>query len=172
MARNIEIKAQIKSIELLLPIVATLAPTPPEQITQDDTFFPCPNGRLKLRLFADASGVLIFYRRSDQAGPKESYYQTTEIISPDALRLTLTEAYGQVGRVIKQRTIYKVGRSRIHLDRVQGLGDFLELEVVLNEGESLEVGTQEAEALMLQLGIVPQQLIDVAYIDLLIKKSI
>jgi predicted adenylyl cyclase CyaB len=169
MARNIEIKARISSIESLTPIVDTLAQTPPEHIAQDDTFFPCPNGRLKLRSFSSTEGVLIFYRRSDQAGPKESYFQTTETNSPEALRLTLAEAYGQVGRVIKQRTVYTVGRSRIHLDRVQGLGDFLELEVVLNEDESLDAGTQEAEALMHQLGITPQQLVDVAYIDLLTK---
>jgi predicted adenylyl cyclase CyaB len=172
MARNIEIKAQIKSIESLRPLVEALAPSPPEHIAQDDTFFPCPNGRLKLRTFSDTSGVLIFYRRSNLLGPKESYFQTTETSSPDALRLTLTKAYGQAGRVIKQRTVYKVGRSRIHLDRVQGLGDFLELEVVLSEGESLAAASHEAEALMLQLGITPQQLIDVAYIDLLTKNHL
>ncbi len=110
---------------------------------------------------------MIFYRRSNHAGPKESYFQTTETNSPDALRLTLAEAYGQAGRMIKQRTVYKVGRSRIHLDKVQGLGDFLELEVVLSEDESQTTGIQEAEALMQQLGIRPGQLIDVVYVDLL-----
>ncbi|STQ91152.1 putative adenylyl cyclase CyaB [Iodobacter fluviatilis] len=69
--------------------------------------------------------------------------------------------------MIKQRTVYKVGRSRIHLDKVQGLGDFLELEVVLSEDESQTTGIQEAEALMQQLGIRPGQLIDVVYVDLL-----
>ncbi|AMC34286.1 hypothetical protein VN23_06575 [Janthinobacterium sp. B9-8] len=46
MARNREIKAQISSIEALIPIVAALAQTPPEHVAQDDTFFLCPNGRL------------------------------------------------------------------------------------------------------------------------------
>ena len=52
MARNIEIKAQIESIESLLPLVAKIADEGPIEIVQDDTFFACPNGRLKLRAFS------------------------------------------------------------------------------------------------------------------------
>jgi len=55
--------------------------------------------------------------------------------APDALREALTLAYGVIGRVRKVRTLFMAGRTRIHLDRVEGLGEFLELEVVLAEHE-------------------------------------
>lgn len=59
------------------------------------------------------------------------------------------------------------GRTRIHLDRVRGLGEFLELEVVLRDGESAELGVQEAHELMALLGVGDSQLIEGAYVDLL-----
>jgi adenylate cyclase class IV len=55
----------------------------------------------------------------------------------------------------------------VHLDRVEGLGDFLELEVVLRDGEPLDAGVAEAHALMAQLGVAPDALIEGAYVDLL-----
>ena len=87
--------------------------------------------------------------------------------SPASLREVLTQAHGQVGRVVKQRTLYLVGRTRVHLDRVQGLGDFMELEVVLADDEPPQDGVDEAHALMAQLGIAPQALVQGAYRDLL-----
>lgn len=64
-----------------------------------------------------------------------------------------------------------IGRTRVHLDDVKGLGHFLELEVVLNEGEPAEAGIEEAHALMAQLGIAPAQLIEEAYVDLLARAT-
>jgi adenylate cyclase class IV len=59
----------------------------------------------------------------------------------------------------------------VHLDRVAGLGDFLELEVVLDEHEPSEAGVSEATALMARLGIAPSQLVEGAYVDLLAKQA-
>ena len=67
----------------------------------------------------------------------------------------------------KRRTLYIVGRTRVHLDRVEELGDFLELEVVLADGDAPEPGIAEARELMAALGISPSQLIEGAYVDLL-----
>jgi len=167
MARNTEIKAHITDLDALARRVAPLSTAGPTEIAQDDTFFACPNGRLKLRDFGDGRGELIFYRRADQTGPKTSFYAITPTASPDTLREVLTLAHGQTGRIVKQRTLYLVGRTRVHLDRVAGLGTFMELEVVLREGEPVEAGEQEAQALMQQLGITPAQLIDRAYVDMM-----
>ena len=167
MARNVEIKARIESVEALMPWAAALADQGPTEIVQDDTFFTCPNGRLKLRAFSATSGQLIFYQRPDQAGPKESFFLISPTSSPDTLRESLTLAYGQVGRVRKRRTLYLAGRTRIHLDRVEGLGDFLELEVVKADGEPSEAGVAVAHDLLTKLGVTPSQLIERAYVDLL-----
>jgi predicted adenylyl cyclase CyaB len=167
MPRNIEIKARIDSIEALAARAAALATEGPFEITQDDSFFRCDTGRLKLRTFSPTAGELIFYRRADQQGPKESFYVCTPTASPDSLREALGLAYGLAGRVRKQRRVYLVGRTRVHLDRVQDLGDFMELEVVLQEHEPAEAGMQEARLLMERLGIAPSQLVDSAYVDLL-----
>jgi predicted adenylyl cyclase CyaB len=166
-ARNIEIKAHIKSIAEVIPRVEAIATGGPTEILQDDTFFACDSGRLKLRVFSEERGELIHYRRADRQDPKESYYVVTPTHSPYSLHEVLTLAYGQTGRVEKHRTLYLAGRTRIHLDHVKALGDFLELEVVLDDGESAEVGIAEAHALMEQLGIDETQLVEGAYVDLL-----
>ncbi|MEO6409204.1 MAG: class IV adenylate cyclase [Burkholderiaceae bacterium] len=171
MPRNVEIKARIASVDALLPIAAALASEGPFEIRQDDTFFRCAAGRLKLRDFLDGSGELIFYRRADQTGPKESYYLRSATSTPAILRDSLALAYGQAGRVVKHRTLFLVGRTRVHLDRVEGLGHFLELEVVLTADEPTQAGVREAAGLMLRLGIEAGQLVDAAYVDLLGARS-
>ncbi|HEY0686561.1 MAG TPA: class IV adenylate cyclase [Steroidobacter sp.] len=171
MPRNIEIKAHIESIEALEPAVAALATQGPVQISQDDTFFRCDGGRLKLRAFSATEGELIYYRRANEQGPKESFYIRSPTASPDSLREALTLAYGQAGRVVKRRTLYLVGRTRLHLDRVEGLGDFLEIEVVLQDLEPAESGEREAHALMNRLGIQSSSLVEIAYVDLLARAA-
>jgi predicted adenylyl cyclase CyaB len=171
MARNIEIKARIDSVEAMSQEVAAVATEGPIEIAQDDTFFRCESGRLKLRTFSNGNGELIFYRRANQHGPTESFYLRSPTSTPEVLRESLSLAYGQVGRVRKRRTLFLVGRVRIHLDRVEGLGDFLEIEVVLIDGEPSEVGVREVHELMEKFGIKRSQLIKCAYIDLLAQQG-
>ncbi len=167
MPRNVEIKARIESVEALAARAAAIAETGPTIIEQDDSFFRCDTGRLKLRQFADGQGELIYYRRPDQQGPKESFYIVSRTSTPEALRESLALAYGAIGRVQKRRTLFLTGRTRIHLDRVHQLGDFLELEVVLDDGEATESGVRTAHEIMHALGVAPSQLIEGAYLDLL-----
>jgi predicted adenylyl cyclase CyaB len=167
MARNLEIKARIQSVDSLLPLAAAIADQGPTEIYQDDTFFSCPRGRLKLRAFSDTEGELIFYQRSESAGPKESFYIVSRTASPDTLRQALSLAYGEAGRVRKHRTLFLSGRTRIHLDNVEKLGHFLELEVVLAQDEPAVAGVSIANALLTQFGISSQQFVKEAYVDLL-----
>lgn len=167
MARNIEIKARIGSVEAVEPKVVKIAGSGPVEIFQDDTFFQCETGRLKLRAFSENHGELIFYKRSNQTGPKESFYVRSQTAEPASLREVLSLAYGEGGRVRKQRKLYLVDRTRVHLDRVEGLGHFLELEVVLAANESSQAGVEVAHQLMALLGIEPSQLVEGAYVDLL-----
>src|SRR3954471_23445849 len=128
MSRNVEIKARITSIEALLPRVKAVADQGTFAIHHDNTYFTCSTGRLKLRMFGDTSaskgkGELIYYRRADQQGPKESFYLRSPTTAPEVLRESLTLAYGRTGHVEKHRTLFLAGRTRIHLDRVSGLGE-------------------------------------------------
>jgi predicted adenylyl cyclase CyaB len=167
MPRNVEIKARLLDLDRVTGIASQLADSTPELITQEDVFFPCQTGRLKLRIFSPAHAELIYYRRPNQEGPKTSQYQITPTTDPAGLRAALTAAYGVRAVVNKVRTLLLVGRTRIHLDRVDSLGDFLELEVVLGNDESIAAGEVEARALMATLGIAPDDLISDAYVDLL-----
>ena len=115
---------------------------------------------MKLRAFPNGSGELIFYRRANAEGPKTSFYGIAPKHNADLLRNALSLAYGQVGRVLKKRTLYLVGRTRLHIDQVEHLGDFMELEVVLLEGEAKAAGIQEALERMSALGIPESALVD------------
>lgn len=72
-----------------------------------------------------------------------------------------------LGVVEKTRRVYRIGQTRIHLDAVKGLGDFVEIEVVLQPGQSEDDGRQIADDLVIKLGVVPYDLIGCAYIDIL-----
>lgn len=167
MPKNVEIKARAIDFEAQRVIATALSDTPLETLTQRDTFFNISQGRLKLRVFSNDYGQLILYRRSDQAGPKVSEYQITETADPEGLKQILSDAYGVAGQVNKTRDLYLSGRTRMHFDRVEKLGEFIELEVVLEDDEDLANGELEAEKLMRALNIEPKHLIEVAYADLL-----
>ena len=171
MPRNVEIKARVRQPDRLLDAVLDLADKGPTLFAQDDTFFACPNGRLKLRAFSEFEGQLIFYRRDDREGPKLSEYVIAKTSEPDALRAALTFAYGATGRVKKTRTLCFIGQTRVHLDEVEGLGHFMELEVVLTPEQTLGDGEAIAEDLMKRLGIDAESLVTHAYVDLLARKK-
>ncbi|OGB04328.1 MAG: adenylate cyclase [Burkholderiales bacterium RIFCSPHIGHO2_12_FULL_69_20] len=172
MPANVEIKARITSVDALLPLARALSDDEhPQLIHQDDTFFAVPHGRLKLRVFGDGSGELIHYVRTDVLGPKLSDYVLAPVPEPESLREALTRACGLLGRVRKARILVLVGPTRIHLDRVDGLGDFLELEVTLADGQTEAEGTAIAHALMVRLGVQADQLVQGAYLDLLRAQS-
>ncbi|MBS1200615.1 MAG: adenylate cyclase [Proteobacteria bacterium] len=166
-ARNVEIKARVADLAAVEARAAAIADSGPVDISQDDTFFTCPRGRLKLRQLAPDHGQLIHYQRPDQGGPKLSDYVIAPTPDPAALREALTRAYGVAGRVRKHRRLYLAGRTRIHLDRVEGLGDFMELEVVLDAGDDTAGGEAEARRIMLALGVDERDLIEGAYVDLM-----
>lgn len=166
-SRNIEIKARVADLAALDLRARALAEGGPVDIEQDDTFFTCAQGRLKLRQLAPDRGELIHYQRADQGGPKLSSYVIAPTSDPAALREALTRAHGVAGRVRKRRRFYLAGRTRIHLDQVEGLGNFMELEVVLAAGDDLAGGEAEALRVMSALGIRAEDLVEGAYVDLL-----
>jgi predicted adenylyl cyclase CyaB len=169
MPANIEIKARVRDLEILKRLAAQLSNIACQVIPQEDTFFNCPQGRIKIRVLNPNRGQLIFYQRQDISGPKHSEYRIFETNDPAGLKSILTEAFGVRGVVTKTRTLYLVGQTRIHLDEVEGLGSFMELEVVLEPGQTDAEGQAIAEKLMHELGIKDDDLIDSAYMDLIKK---
>lgn len=167
MAANIEIKARVDNFEELKTRAEALSDQPLEIIPQEDTFFNTEKGRLKLRVLAPDQGTLIYYERPDQDGPKRSDYHLAETRDPESLKHTLTLALGVRGVVRKTRYLYMVGQTRIHVDDVDGLGNFMELEVVMREGQTDVEGQAIAEDLMRRLGIREDALIEGAYMDLI-----
>jgi predicted adenylyl cyclase CyaB len=164
--RNVEVKARVPDLMEVEARARRVATDGPMDLAQEDTFFACRNGRLKLRQFAHGPGELIHYFRDDDPGPKISEYWISPIESPGMLRESLARALGVVGRVRKRRRVYLVDRTRIHLDVVESIGCFVELEVVLAHGESLEAGNRVARELMAKLGIAQNQLVEGAYVDM------
>ncbi|KAH0556519.1 uncharacterized protein LOC123274911 [Cotesia glomerata] len=172
--RNVEIKAFLRNPDSVKAKAEELSSSEPEVIRQTDTFYIVPHGRLKLRVFDDNSGELIFYERSDTKGPKLSSYTKVSFSDKsecDGINDILTKTNGKLGMVKKTRLLYIVGQSRIHIDEVDQLGDFMEIEVVLQDKQDVEVGEKISNNLMKELGIVQDDLISEAYIDLLLKKD-
>lgn len=167
MATNIEIKARVDDFETLKARAESLSDQPLTILPQEDTFFNTEKGRLKLRIQAPDHGYLIYYERPDQEGPKRSDYHLAGTHDPESLKKTLSLAYGIRGVVKKIRYLYMVGQTRIHLDEVEGLGHFMELEVVMREGQSDAEGQAIAEDLMRRLEVREDALIEGAYMDLL-----
>jgi len=152
-------------MDALIVKASELCGTTGTTIEQDDTFFVTEKGRLKLRVFKDGQGELIFYDRPDTDGPKLSDYATSVVGDPDSMRRVLGMTLGIKGQVKKTRLLFMYGRTRIHVDQVHTLGNFMELEVMLDDEESVEEGSKVADDLLDKLGIPKENLISGAYLD-------
>jgi adenylate cyclase class IV len=173
MARNVEIKARISDVDALLPVAQGVAQArgsdgAPTLIEQDDVFFAVPHGRLKLRRLADGSAELIHYVRPDGTQARLSDYVRVAVPDAEAMHQALRRACGEAGRVRKRRWLVWVGQTRIHLDRVAGLGDFIELEVVLDPAQTEAEGVAIAGQLMTDLGLADAPRVAGAYLDQLV----
>src|SRR5262249_1113794 len=107
------------------------------------------------------------YLRPVQVGPKLSEYSLLPIDQPGEMRNLLGQALGIYGEVRKRRLVYLAGQSRIHFDEVERLGSFLEVEVVLRPEQTIAEGERIATTLRRELEVRDEDLIEVAYIELL-----
>lgn len=167
MPRNVEIKARVRDARAVELRAQALSDAPVVVLEQEDTFYNVPDDRLKLRVFPDGKGELIAYRRPDAVGPRTSEYFVFRTPHPHDLATVLERALGVRGVVRKRRLLYLVGQTRVHLDEVDGLGAFLELEVVLDDGQAEAEGEAIARRLLAELGVRDEDRVAQAYIDLL-----
>jgi adenylate cyclase class 2 len=135
-------------------------------LAQRDTYFEVPRGWLKLREESGAVSQLIAYERPHLARSKESRYRLVDVPDPDELREALTAALGVTVVVSKERRLFTFEGVRIHLDRVDGLGDFIEFEGVAEDGDDPGRFAALLDELRASFGIGDRDLVPESYSDL------
>ncbi len=138
---------------------------------QRDTYFHVPSGRLKLREVEGEWGEVIFYRRADTDGARASLYRITPEPDPDGMRALLASALGVKVTVAKTRSLYLLGSTRIHIDEVEELGSFIEIEEVVFEDEDEQIAARRVRELAAHLGLDIARAVPVSYADLLLDKQ-
>jgi homotetrameric cytidine deaminase len=169
MARvNFELKAFDPDPEATVARCLALGAVDAGVLRQRDTYFLARRGRLKLRIEEGAlGGELIAYRRPDALEPTESSYALAPVIEPTPLTEALDGALGSVVVVSKRRRLFLWEGVRIHLDDVDGLGNFVEFEAVLPDAGDLATARDKLAHLRGSLGILDDALVDCGYADLL-----
>jgi adenylate cyclase, class 2 len=164
---NIEIKAKASNIQRMRQILCELGAEFRGADKQTDTYFRVSNGRLKLRE-GNIENNLIHYSRNDQSGPKLSrvfLFPVTKDVS--SLKTIMDESCGVLIEVRKLREIYYIDNIKFHLDQVDGLGEFVEIEVFGMPGEQ-EVLLNSCKQYMRLLGISRKNLVKESYSDMLL----
>jgi len=177
---NIEFKARLRDFEKIHSVLAQHKISRAATLHQTDTYFHVPTGRLKLREIDGETAQLIFYQRPDLAEVKRSDYLIAPVTAAAALRDVLSVAFGIRTVVKKIRELYLLPRKfgehagraaphliRLHLDTVDSLGCFLEIEVIVQEGEPSQMAEREAQFWLQKFGIAPEDLMLGSYADLL-----
>ena len=167
---NIEIKARTarsdKIREYLLANNADYKGTD----MQTDTYFNVAFGRLKLRQ-GNIENSLIFYHREDIAGLKQSDFELLHVTNGNRLKTILAKAMGVKIEVKKTREIYYVANVKFHIDTLELLGNFVEIEAT-NIGCDLSIQDlrEQCNFYMQEFGINEDDLIAVSYSDMLLAK--
>jgi homotetrameric cytidine deaminase len=164
--RNVELKARDADPEATLRRALELGASDEGVLRQRDTYFGRARGRLKLREQEPGDAQLIAYQRPDDAQARTSAYRIAEVADPEALREALDAALGTRVVVDKRRHLLLYENVRIHLDDVDGLGAFVELEGVASPQSDLTREHELVERLRAQLGL--GEPVPVSYSDLLL----
>ena len=133
---------------------------------QIDTYFRNPKGRLKLREVDSDEAYLVYYERLDIAESRYSNYEICDIPNPTVFKPVISAALTVMGVVEKQRELWMFGNTRIHLDSVVNLGEYVELETVIRSQTKAEAQA-EHQIVKDALGIMDCNLVPVSYCDLL-----
>jgi adenylate cyclase class 2 len=165
---NVELKARDPEPARSLRRCRELGAIDAGTLHQRDTYFTVPHGRLKLREQEPGPSVLLQYVRADKAEARTSNYILVEIADSAGLTQALADSLGIACVVEKERRLFLWEETvRVHIDRVKGLGDFIEIEAVAPAGSSLEREREQVERLRLLLEIDRSRLVASSYADLL-----
>ncbi len=185
---NFEFKARLHDAEQVRSVMQQRNAEVVSVMLQTDTYFHAPQGRLKLReiAFEPLAGKqnpppraeLIFYQRADEASVKRSDYLIAPVSESERMSEVLAATLGVCVVVKKRRELYLLGyrntphapplpHIRVHLDQVETLGSFVEVEAVVGEGIAVELAQAEAQNLLAQFGVAAEDLMHGSYSDLL-----
>jgi adenylate cyclase class 2 len=166
--RNVELKAHDPSPARTLGRCLSLPAEDRGELWQRDTYFPVSQGRLKLREQRPGAAELIQYQRGAERQQRESRYQIVEVPDPEALRSVLAGALGIRVVVVKRRRLLIWRSVRIHLDTVEDLGAFIELEAVAEPSSDLQLEYRLIAGLRESLEITDDRLIAAGYAEQLL----
>jgi predicted adenylyl cyclase CyaB len=164
---NVELKARCDDLERVRELCRQLGAEVQEPDRQTDTYFRVPHGRLKLRESLRTGPALIQYVRADLAAARESHYDICPVEDAEALKRILRNALGILAVVVKRREVLTIGDIRVHLDKVQGLGTFVELEGLLGHPGELPLVAGQIMGLQRALAIDARSLVRESYADLM-----
>ena len=173
--QTVEIKARCKDQKAMQARIENLGAVLVSNENQRDTFFRLPKDksgmRLKLREAANDK-LLIGYSRPDTAGPKNCLVDLYEYSEAEKLLAVLTSTLGVLLEVKKIRKVYRLGRAKIHLDQVENLGDFVEIEILGQRDRDTPKDLKaECDKLIEKLEIATDSLVECAYADLLMRNA-
>lgn len=169
---NVEIKARCDDLDAIRRLLQSREADFIGEDHQIDTYFPVPEGRFKLRE-GTIEQSLIFYRRPDNARPKRSEVVRYTPESGAELKSVLKAALGVQVVVDKRREIYYIDNVKFHLDRVKGLGTFVEIEAVGEEEATEETQLRrQCEDYLDLFGIGDDELVRVSYSDLMMEQEV
>jgi len=138
---------------------------------QIDTYFRAPGGRLKLRQ-GNIENALIFYNRPNQADPKQTEVFLYKFEPSSELKDLLCNALDVLVTVKKKREIYYIDNVKFHIDTLESLGTFVEIEAIDTTG-SISTGKllEQCWHYMKVFGIRREDLIDCSYSDMLMQQN-
>jgi homotetrameric cytidine deaminase len=166
--RNVELKAHDADPGRTLERALAAGAEEQGVLRQRDTYFLVARGRLKLREEEPGGATLIAYERPDEATARVSGYRLVRVPEPEPLRAALAAANGVAVVVDKRRRLLLWERTvRIHLDEVDGLGSFLEIEAVADPGSDLSRERDQVARLRELLDIRDEALVEGSYADAL-----
>jgi predicted adenylyl cyclase CyaB len=163
--RNVELKATDPSQEASIEACRKLGAVDCGVLWQQDTYFGAPDGRLKLREQRPGRSQLIHYVREDEPEQRESRYQILDILDVGPLRNLLAAGLGVRATVTKRRRLFLWRSVRIHLDDVEGLGTFIELEAVAQAESDLSEEHRLIDELRARLSITDDRILPDSYAD-------
>jgi adenylate cyclase class 2 len=165
--RNIEIKARLNDFSQARNVASATATDRLGILEQIDTYFNCEHGRLKLREILGQASELIWYQRPNEAGPRESRFGLIEVEKPDEVKSDLRKLLGVWKVVKKTREVFLYHNVRIHLDKVDGLGSFLEFEAIVDDLNDDQLGHHRLDFLCNEFSLSASDFIAGSYSDMI-----